>query len=94
MIVCLFIGFGRPACDIAISGLGWIAIEHATKQLENSDSRNSEEASVELHFAVHVPKPVEIFTRPSMPVGNAGSEWYEYRELTEKEEELRPKWYF
>lgn len=86
--------FGRPACDIAISGLGWIGIEHATKQLEITDSKDSEEASGELHLAVHVPKPVEVFMRPAMPVGNAGKEWYEYRELTDREEELRPKWYF
>lgn len=45
-------------------------------------------------MAVHVPKPVEVFVRPPMPVGKAGEEWYEYQELTEKEEELRPKWFF
>uniref|UniRef100_A0A7N0V2K5 CP-type G domain-containing protein n=1 Tax=Kalanchoe fedtschenkoi TaxID=63787 RepID=A0A7N0V2K5_KALFE len=80
----------RPACDIAISGLGWITIEPARKGLEPVP----EETAKELHFAVWVPKPVEIFTRPAMPVGKSGAELYEYRELTEKEQEVRPKWYF
>ncbi|KAF8380512.1 hypothetical protein HHK36_027999 [Tetracentron sinense] len=76
----------RPACDVAISGLGWITVEPISKALEISDS-SSEENTRELYLSVHVPKPVEIFVRPSMPVGKAGGEWYEYRELTEKEEE-------
>ncbi|MQL81105.1 hypothetical protein Taro_013566 [Colocasia esculenta] len=84
----------RPACDIAISGLGWIAVEPVGRTISNSDINESEETSGELHFAVHVPKPVEIFVRPAIPAGKAGEEWYEYREMTEKEEELRPKWYF
>ncbi|KAF6175410.1 hypothetical protein GIB67_036501 [Kingdonia uniflora] len=80
----------RSACDIAISGLGWIAVE----QVETSGSEKSDETSRELLFAVHVPKPVEIFVRAPLPVGKNGGERYEYRELTEIEEELRPKWYF
>ncbi|OVA11285.1 GTP binding domain [Macleaya cordata] len=84
----------RPACDVAISGLGWIAVDAVSNPLEISNSLSSEEIAEELHLAVHVPKPVEIFIRPPMPIGKAGGEWYEYRELTEKEEELRPKWYF
>ncbi|KAF3433155.1 hypothetical protein FNV43_RR24257 [Rhamnella rubrinervis] len=83
----------RPACDVAISGLGWITVEPKSKWLSSSDS-NSEEAAGELHLTVHVPKPVEIFVRPPMPVGKSGAEWYQYRELTEKEDEVRPKWYF
>ncbi|ONK80075.1 uncharacterized protein A4U43_C01F13620 [Asparagus officinalis] len=80
----------RPACDIAISGLGWIAIEPFG--LETLDGSNPE-CIGELQLAVHVPKPVEIFVRPPLPVGKAGLEWYQYQELTEEEEELRPKWY-
>ncbi|RRT57865.1 hypothetical protein B296_00046210 [Ensete ventricosum] len=38
--------------------------------------------------------PVEIFIRPPIPVGKAGEEWYQYQELTEKEEESRPKWFY
>ncbi|KAJ6848942.1 putative nitric oxide synthase isoform X1 [Iris pallida] len=81
----------RPACDIAISGLGWIAVE--TFGLE-TDNQNESEPAGELQFAVHVPKPVEIFVRPPLPVGKAGAEWYQYQDLTEEEEELRPKWYY
>ncbi|XP_043715900.1 NO-associated protein 1, chloroplastic/mitochondrial isoform X2 [Telopea speciosissima] len=84
----------RPACDVAISGLGWITVEPINKLLESSDLSSPEEYAEQLHLAVHVPKPVEIFVRPSIPVGKTGEEWYEYRDLTEKEEELRPKWYF
>lgn len=83
----------RPASDVAISGLGWIAIEPKRKSLGISDN-NFAETIKELHLAVGVPRPVEIFVRPPIPVGKAGAEWYQYRELTEKEEEVRPKWYF
>ncbi|GAB2261598.1 hypothetical protein Droror1_Dr00002595 [Drosera rotundifolia] len=82
----------RPVCDIAISGLGWITVEPICKALEN-DSR-PQPCRGELHLTVHVPKQVEVFIRPPMPVGKDGGEWYEYRELTEVEQETRPKWYF
>jgi hypothetical protein len=84
---------GRPACDVAISGLGWISIEPVSKSIKISDP-NLEETDKELHLTVHVPKPVEIFVRPPIPVAKTGAEWYQYRELTEKEEEARPKCYF
>ncbi|KAL9672952.1 hypothetical protein QQ045_029205 [Rhodiola kirilowii] len=77
----------RPACDIHISGLGWISVEPARKGFDPV----SEDEKKELHVAVWVPKPVEIFTRPAMPVSKAGAELYEYRDLTEKEQEARPK---
>ncbi|XP_022159881.1 NO-associated protein 1, chloroplastic/mitochondrial [Momordica charantia] len=82
----------RPACDVAISGLGWIAVERKNPfQNTNSDLETSVE---EVELVVHVPKPVEIFVRPPMPVGKAGAEWYQYRDLTEEEEEVRPRWFF
>lgn len=84
----------RPACDVAISGLGWISVEPVSKEVKSSYLNLEETATEELLLAVHVPKPVEIFVRPPMPVGKAGGEWYQYRELTEKEEEDRPKWFF
>ncbi|KAH9678435.1 NO-associated protein 1 [Citrus sinensis] len=83
----------RPASDVAISGLGWISVEPVRRSIRNSDI-NLESTSGELHLAVHVPKPVEVFVRNPMPVGKAGAEWYQYRELTETELEVRPKWYF
>ncbi|GAB4825874.1 hypothetical protein Ancab_008744 [Ancistrocladus abbreviatus] len=72
----------RPAFDVAISGLGWVTVEPLCKTLEKSESL-LETTSKELHLSIRVPKPVEIFIRPPMPVGKAGSEWYQYRELTE-----------
>ncbi|XP_028786833.1 putative nitric oxide synthase [Neltuma alba] len=83
----------RPACDVAISGLGWFAVEPVGRSHRISETISAE-TSGELHLAVHVPKPVEIFVRPPLPVGKFGAEWYQYRELTEKEEETRPKWFF
>lgn len=93
MKVSSFLCSRRPACDVAISGLGWITVEPLCKSSASSNSR-TEAAAGELHLAVHVPKPVEIFVRPPLPVGKSGAEWYQYRELTEKEEEARPKWHF
>ncbi|CAH9111223.1 unnamed protein product [Cuscuta europaea] len=84
----------RPACDVAISGLGWISVEPVGITLKSSNSQIVEETFGELILVVHIPKPVEIFVRPPMPVGKAGVEWYEYRELTETEAEVRPKWFF
>ncbi|GAB2265444.1 hypothetical protein Dimus_000499 [Dionaea muscipula] len=83
----------RPACDVAVSGLGWIRVEPICELLKTSDSR-LQPSGGELHLTVHVPKPVEIFVRPPMPVGQDGGEWYQYRELTEVEQETRPKWFF
>ncbi|EPS73812.1 nitric oxide associated 1, partial [Genlisea aurea] len=73
----------RRGYDVAVSGVGWMRVEAA----DGGEVR-------EIDLAVHVPKGVEIFVRPPLPVGNDGGEWYEYRELTEMEQEVRPKWYF
>jgi len=88
-----FFLLGRPACDIAISGLGWFTVEPVGRSPKISQPKPVESTG-ELILVVRVPKPVEIFVRPPIPVGKAGAEWYQYAELTEKEEEMRPKWYF
>ncbi|KAL8088473.1 hypothetical protein AgCh_038300 [Apium graveolens] len=79
-----------------ISGLGWICVEPASKEFGVISELNLEENEItkELHLRIHFPKPVEIFFRPPMPVGKAGGEWYQYPDLMEKEEEVRPKWFF
>lgn len=89
----LELGMSRPASDVGISGLGWIAIDPVSKSHRRPDL-SLEETAKELHLAIHVPRPVEVFVRPPLPVGKAGAESYQYRELTEKEEESRPKWHF
>lgn len=78
---------------MAISGLGWFSIVPVNKSARISNPV-SEVTAGELTFVVHVPKPVEIFVRPPMPVGKSGGQWYDYRELTEEELEVRPKWFF
>ncbi|KAL6530275.1 hypothetical protein OROHE_014628 [Orobanche hederae] len=83
----------RPACDVAISGLGWISVEPFSQSFISSEP-TAVEASGDIALAVHVPKPVEIFVRPPLPVGSAGGVWYQYRDLTEMEQEARPKWHF
>ncbi|XP_011076376.1 putative nitric oxide synthase [Sesamum indicum] len=83
----------KPACDVAISGLGWISVEPFSQSLRSSET-SAVEAGGEISLVVHVPKPVEIFVRTPLPVGSAGAEWYQYRELTEMEQEIRPKWYY
>lgn len=83
----------RPVCDIAISGLGWIAIEPgpSTNVTGAEDLDTLSTIDKQLHLLVHVAKPVEVFVRAPMPIGRLGSTWYEYSELTEEEEETRPK---
>ncbi|XP_010547825.1 PREDICTED: NO-associated protein 1, chloroplastic/mitochondrial [Tarenaya hassleriana] len=83
----------RPASDVAISGLGWISIE-PIRRTTGSEPRHLEDEEREICLAISVPKPVEVFVRPPLPVGTAGAGWYQYRELTDKEEETRPRWYF
>lgn len=86
---------------MAISGLGWIRVEPVNIQLLKTSNLAEKPSAPSppplpgvLVFAVSVPKPVEIFNRSPMPVGKDGGEWYEFRELTDKEVEVRPKWYF
>lgn len=84
----------RPASDVAISGLGWISIEPIRRSKDSEPPRDLQEAEHEIRVCVSVPKPVEVFIRPTLPIGTSGAEWYQYRDLSDKEEELRPKWYF
>ncbi|GLJ08092.1 hypothetical protein SUGI_0081200 [Cryptomeria japonica] len=83
----------RPLRDIAISGLGWVGIEERSSEdvVEATNSDILSKGDGDIHLVVHVPKPVEVFVRPPMPIGKLGSTWYEYSELTEEEQENRPK---
>ncbi|KAL2540046.1 NO-associated protein 1 [Abeliophyllum distichum] len=73
----------KPACDVAIVGLGWISVALVSQLLRTSDS-SEVETDEEVSLLVHVPNPVEIFVRPPLPVGKTGGECYQYRELMEK----------
>ncbi|KAG8391599.1 hypothetical protein BUALT_Bualt01G0204200 [Buddleja alternifolia] len=81
-----------PICDVDISGLGWISVEPFTQSSKSSES-SAVECGGEIVLVVHVPKPVEIFIRPPLSVGSAGGKQFEFRELTEEEQEVRPKWH-
>ncbi|KAJ9678948.1 hypothetical protein PVL29_020993 [Vitis rotundifolia] len=83
----------RPACALAISGLGWIAVEPIGRSLRTSGSDLEETAKL-LQLSIRISKLLKIFVGPPIPLGKGGREWYQYRELTEKEMEVRPKWYF
>ncbi|KAJ3672657.1 hypothetical protein LUZ60_007378 [Juncus effusus] len=95
-----------PVCDIAISGLGWISVEpfgsqnaeEKEKENENEEKENGngekENETGELQLKVYVAKPVEIFVRASLPVGKNAESWYQYQDLTDKEIESRPKWFY
>lgn len=84
--------WNRPACDIAISGLGWATIEpDHTSYNENPEEEATVDLKTEVQMVIQVPKATEVFIRASMPVGFHGSEWYDYRELTEKELQARPR---
>ncbi|CAI5506773.1 unnamed protein product [Closterium sp. Naga37s-1] len=48
-----------------------------------------QESDVEV--VVHVPKGIEVFVRPPMPVGWFADDWYQYEELSKKEEMARPR---
>ncbi|KAI5078746.1 hypothetical protein GOP47_0006417 [Adiantum capillus-veneris] len=88
-----FDSWNRPACDIAISGFGWMTIECGyTEHMEDLEAQNMG-IDKTVQVIVHVPRSVEIFVRPSLPVGTRGSEWYEFRELDETELEARPRVY-
>ena len=66
-----------------ISSLRWIPVEPMGRSLRTSGS-NLEEIAKQLKLSIRV----------LIPMGKGGGEWYQYQELTEKEVEVRPKWYF
>ena len=66
-----------------ISGLGWIPVEPVGRSLRTS-GLDLEEIAEQLKLSIRV----------LVLVGKGGGEWYQYWELTEKEVEVRPKWYF
>lgn len=83
--------WNRPTCDIAISGLGWVTIEAGQGgDNENSGTQTIDGSESEVEIVIFMPKAVEAFVRSPIPVGFQGSEWYDYRELTENELEARP----
>lgn len=84
----------RPACDLAISGLGWVTVESRyTDIVEDVDSEMMDNIDQGVELVIHTPKSVEVFVRPPLPVGRRSNEWYEFREMSDKELEARPQVY-
>ncbi|GJP82281.1 hypothetical protein CLOP_g12516 [Closterium sp. NIES-67] len=50
-----------------------------------------EKQANDVELLVHVPKGIEVFVRAPMPVGWFADDWYQYEELSEKEEMARPR---
>lgn len=95
----IYMSFGlcpsRPAGDLAISGLGWVTVGVVRKDEEAEEEHRPNQRTRNLRhivkLKVYTPKAVEIFMRPSIPVGAYANEWYEYLEVDEDEiEASRP----
>ncbi|CAM6008226.1 unnamed protein product [Sphagnum balticum] len=72
----------QPAGDIAISGLGWVTVGATSVYSEGDLGEELEEhESSIVRLKVWVPKAVEVFIRPSIPVGTSASQWYEYMDV-------------
>jgi nitric-oxide synthase len=102
--------YRQPAGDIAISGLGWFTIGKANviEEVTTEDSVDSatrrggdEDDSSDLYnedeeivLVLHLPRAVEMFVRPSIPLGKKAANWYEYVDLTDKEVNERPQVFY
>ncbi len=79
-------GLARPAGDIAISGLGWVTVGATSVDREGDLGEELEEHERSIvRLKVWVPKAVEVFLRPSIPVGTSASQWYEYMDVDDDE---------
>jgi hypothetical protein len=79
-------GSARPAGDIAISGLGWVTVGATSVYSEGDLGEELEEHERSIvRLKVWVPKAVEVFMRPSIPVGTSASQWYEYMDVDDDE---------
>ncbi|BBM98022.1 nitric-oxide synthase, plant [Marchantia polymorpha subsp. ruderalis] len=56
-------------------------------EVSEDDDELSEDA---IELVLHTPKAVEVFVRPSLPLGKSGKSWYEYEELDDEELAARP----
>eukprot|EP00850_Spirogloea_muscicola_P012814 SM000084S23150 [mRNA] locus=s84:473513:477453:+ [translate_table: standard] len=75
----------RPYGDIAVSGLGWI-------QVSAQPPRGSAAASPlgNVRVSIQTARGVEVFLRPSLPVGEDAARWYEFIDLGPNEDNRPP----
>eukprot|EP00850_Spirogloea_muscicola_P009206 SM000051S17566 [mRNA] locus=s51:461206:466047:+ [translate_table: standard] len=80
--------FRRPYGDIAVSGLGWI-------QVSAQPPRGGAAASPlgKVRVRVQTARGVEVFLRPSLPVGEDATRWYEFIDLGPNEDNRPPVTY-
>lgn len=88
-------GWRRPAGDVAVSGLGWITVEYPNTERFMVVSEDDElRLRGHVRMLVHVPKAVEVYSRPPMPVGVNGQEWYKYSDASDSELDSRPRFFY
>eukprot|EP00850_Spirogloea_muscicola_P002426 SM000009S23555 [mRNA] locus=s9:741559:745038:+ [translate_table: standard] len=75
----------RPYGDIAVSGLGWI-------QVAAQPTRGGAAASPlgNVRVSIQTARGVEVFLRPSLPVGEDATRWYEFMDLGPNEDSRPP----
>ncbi|KAL3685270.1 hypothetical protein R1sor_003292 [Riccia sorocarpa] len=56
----------------------------------DGDDEESEPSAEAIELILHTPKAVEVFVRPSIPLGKSATRWYEYEELDDAELAARP----
>ncbi|CAM6093130.1 unnamed protein product [Calypogeia fissa] len=100
----------KPAGDVAISGLGWFTIGKAnvieddvaedddgtiaSATAGDEDSQDLYNEDEEILIVLHIPKTVEMFVRPSIPLGKKATKWYEYVDLSDAELAARPQVFY
>ncbi|KAG6554501.1 hypothetical protein Mapa_003879 [Marchantia paleacea] len=60
----------------------------------SSDCKDDELSEDAIELVLHTPKAVEVFVRPSLPLGTSGKSWYEYEELDDEALAARPTVYY
>lgn len=61
---------------------------------ENDESPDLYNEDEEIVIVLHIPKAVEMFVRPSIPLGKKATSWYEYVDLTDDELNARPQVFY
>ncbi|KAL2629695.1 hypothetical protein R1flu_014381 [Riccia fluitans] len=70
-------------------------VKDAAIEAGGEDSDDDDELSAEaIELVLHTPKSVEVFVRPSIPLGKSATRWYVYEDLDDEELAARPAVYY